>query len=220
MHTDAVQAAGKLPLDVQALGVDLLSLAGHKFGGPLGAAALYVRRRVRLVPLVHGGHQERSRRAGTENVPAIVGLGVAAEIVAEHLASAGSVPADLGAALLEGLGQAAPEAILNGDRDRRLGSIVNVRFTGVDGEAVLHELDLAGITVSTGSACSAASPGPSHVLLAMGLSPEDAHASVRFSFGAGNSPTDVSKILQALPKVLARLRALASEPECDVSRSA
>ena len=212
VHTDAVQAAGKLPIDVQALGVDLLSLAGHKFGGPLGAAALYVRRRVRLVPLVHGGHQERSRRAGTENLPAIVGLGVAAERALGRLASGESQAARLGAALLAGLAADVPDARLNGDLERRLPSIVNVRFPGVDGEAVLHELDLVGITVSTGSACSAASPGPSHVLMAMGSSPEDAHASVRFSLGERNDETHVSRILQALPPILARLRALASEP--------
>jgi cysteine desulfurase len=219
-HTDAVQAVGKLALDVRTFGVDLLSLAGHKFGGPLGAAALYVRRRVRLVPLVHGGHQERSRRAGTENLPAVVGLGVAAERAAHRLAEHRAQGARMGEALRAGLAQAVPDARLNGDPERRVESIVNVRFPGVDGEAILHELDLAGITVSTGSACSAASLGPSSVLLAMGLSPEEAHGSVRFSFGDGNDETQVSRILQALPPILARLRALASEPERSIPRSA
>jgi cysteine desulfurase len=218
VHADAVQAAGKMEVDVQTLNVDLLSLAGHKFGGPLGAAALFARRRVRLVPLIHGGHQERSRRAGTENLPAIVGLGVAAERARQRLAQAQEHGARLGAALLAGLETLG--ARLNGNRTRRVPSIVNVCFPGLDGEAILHELDLAGITVSTGSACSAASPGPSHVLIAMGLSPEDAHASVRFSLGEGNEDADVSRILQALPPILARLRALAGEPVSDVSRSA
>lgn len=219
-HVDAVQAAGKMEVDVQWLDVDLLSLAGHKLGGPLGAAALYVRRRVRLVPLVHGGHQERSRRAGTENLPAIVGLGVAAERALRRLPEAEEHALRLGGALLAGLLEAVPGTRLNGDLERRVPGIVNVCFPGLDGEAILHELDLAGITVSTGSACSAASPGPSHVLVAMGLSAEDAHASVRFSLGEGNSDEDVSRILQALPPILARLRALAEEPVRNVSKSA
>jgi len=214
MHCDAVQAVGKVPVDVAALGVDLLSLAGHKFHGPPGGAALYVRRRVRLTPLVHGGHQERSRRAGTENLPAIVGLGVACERAGRGLAS--DQPrrlAALGERLGLGLTAAIPGAHLNGDRERRLPGIVNLRFDAVDGEAVLHELDLAGITVSTGSACSAATPGPSHVLIALGLRPEDAHASVRFSLGEGIDGADVERIITTTSAVVARLRALhASTP--------
>ena len=209
MHCDAVQAVGKIPVDVGALGVDLLTLAGHKFHGPLGAAALYVRRRVRLAPQIHGGHQERSRRAGTENLPAIVGLGVAAARAARVLD--GQPPrtiASLGDRLLDGLLARVAGAHLNGDRERRVPGLVNVRFDGVDGEAVLHELDLAGITVSTGSACSAATPGPSHVLLALGLRPEDAHASVRFSLGEDNVNTDVDRIITTTAAVVERLRAL------------
>jgi len=219
-HTDAVQAAGKIPLSVDTMGADLLSLAGHKFRGPLGAAVLYVRRRTRLVPMVHGGHQERSRRAGTENLPAIVGLGVAAERAARRLASGTPPEVALGARLLAGLLEGVPGAALNGDRQRRLGGIVNVRFAGVDGEAVLHELDRDGITVSTGSACSAASPGPSRVLLSMGLSAEDAQTSVRFSLGETNLDRDIERILQALPPILARLRVLTGEPGRTVQRSA
>jgi cysteine desulfurase len=209
-HCDAVQAAGKLPLDVQAAGADLLSLAAHKLYGPPGAAALYVRRRTRLVPLVHGGHQERSRRAGTENLAALVGFGLAATRAAERLAS--DEPrrlAALGERLLEGLVRAIPDTRLNGDPARRLATLVNLRFAGVDGEAALHELDRERITVSTGSACSAATPGPSHVLTAMGLRPEDAHASVRFSLGAGSSTPDVERIIEVTPSVIGRLRALA-----------
>ena len=209
MHCDAVQAVGKIPVDVGALDVDLLTLAGHKFHGPLGAAALYVRRRVRLAPQIHGGHQERSRRAGTENLPAIVGLGVAAERAARALD--GEAPGrigGLGDRLLDGLLARVTGAHLNGDRERRVAGLVNVRFDGVDGEAVLHELDLAGITVSTGSACSAATPGPSHVLMALGLRPEDAHASVRFSLGEGNDDTDVDRIITTTAAVVDRLRAL------------
>ena len=213
LHSDAVQAVGKLAVDVAALGIDLLTLAGHKFHGPPGAAALFVRRRTRLAPLIHGGQQERGRRAGTENLPAIVGLGVAAERAVANLQ--GGAALEWGAAgerLLAGL-ERLRGVRLNGHRTRRLATLVNVGFAGVDGEAVLHELDQAGITVSTGSACSAASAGPSHVLLAMGLSAEEAHASVRFSLGAQNSPPDVDDILAALPPILARLRMLAEGPE-------
>ncbi len=209
-HTDAVQAAGKLAIDVADADADLITLAGHKFHGPPGAAALVVRRRTRLVPLVHGGHQERSRRAGTENLPAIVGFGAAATRAAERLVSGEAARvAKLGEALLELAMVALPEARLNGDRESRVPSIVNLCLPGVDGEAVLHELDVEGITVSTGSACSAASPGPSHVLLALGLGPEAAHASVRFSLGEDNLAPDIERIVDVLPRVIERLRALA-----------
>lgn len=210
VHTDAVQAAGKLPIDVAALGVDLLSLAGHKFHGPPGAAALFVGRRVRIEPLVHGGHQERSRRAGTEDLPAIVGLGAAAALAGGRLGEEASRISRLTERLWQGIVERVPRVRRNGDPERRGPGILNVCLDGVDGEAVLHELDLASITVSTGSACSAASRGPSHVLLAMGLSAEDAHASVRMSLGAANTEEDVERVFEVLPGVVARLRALAS----------
>ena len=211
-HCDAIQAAGKLPIDIAACGVDLLSLAGHKFHGPPGAAALVVRRRVRLEPLVHGGHQERSRRAGTESLAAIVGLGVAAARASARLERGlEAVPQALGDRLLSGLEARVPGTRLNGDRLRRLRSIVNVRFPGVDGEAMLHELDRSGATVSTGSACSAATPGPSPVLLALGLNPEEAHASVRFSLGEGTTESEIETVLDIVPAALESLRALAGD---------
>jgi cysteine desulfurase len=211
-HCDAVQAAGKLPIDVAEADPDLLSLAGHKFHGPQGAAALVARQRTRLVPLIHGGHQERSRRAGTENLPALVGLGAAAERAAARLAAGDPQRVDaLGERLLHGLLAALPEARLNAARAARVGAIVNLRLPGVDGEAALHELDREGITVSTGSACSAASPGPSHVLTALGLTAEEAHASVRFSLGEENTEADVDTIVAVTPRVIARLRALAHD---------
>jgi cysteine desulfurase len=212
MHCDAIQAAGKLAIDVTEAEVDLLSLAGHKFHGPLGAAALWIRRRVRLTPLVHGGHQERSRRAGTENVAAIVGLGAAAARARAHVAGGASARvALLGERLRAGLCARVPDTALNGDPARRLGSIVNLRFGGVDGEAALHELDREGVIVSTGAACSAAQAGPSHVLLALGQSPEEAHASVRFSLGDDNEDADVDRMLEVVPQVVDRLRALGAD---------
>lgn len=211
LHVDAVQAAGKLAVNVDGWPADLVSLAAHKLYGPLGAAALFVRRRTRIVPLVQGGHQERSRRAGTENLPAIVGFGVAAAQAAGGLATGEPARvAALGERLLAGLMRVVPDVRLNGDLNQRCGGIVNLCFEGVDGEAVLHELDRAGITVSTGSACSAATPGPSHVLIAMGLRPEDAHASVRFSLGRESSEADVDAIIEITPPIVERLRALGS----------
>ena len=209
LHVDAVQAAGKRALDAVAPGADLLTLAGHKLRGPLGAAALVVRRRVQLVPLVHGGHQERGRRAGTEDVAALAGFGVAAERAARALAAGGPERVEsLGRRLAAGLVAAVPGTRLNGAGAARIESVANLCIAGVDGEALLHELDRAGVTVSTGSACSAAVSGPSHVLLAMGLRPEDAHASVRFSLGEGNDDTDVDRILEITPPAVERLRAL------------
>jgi cysteine desulfurase len=208
-HVDAVQAAGKIPVSVDGWHADLLSLAGHKLHGPAGAAALYVRRRVKLVPLVHGGRQERGRRAGTENVAAIVGLGAAAARARAGFAA--GVPKRieaLGERLLAGLLMRVPDTRLNGDLNQRVGGIVNVCFTGVDGEVVLQELDRAGITVSTGSACSSGEAGPSHVLTAMGMRPEDAHASVRFSLGEDTTDSDIDYIAEVAPPIVERLRAL------------
>jgi len=220
-HCDAVQAAGKLPIDVAATGIDLLSLAGHKFHGPAGAAALVVRRRLRLRPLVHGGHQERGRRAGTENLPAIVGLGAAAERARLRLeAGLAERSQDVGDRLWGAIRARLPGARLNGDPVRRLRSIVNVRLPGVDGEAALHELDRLGITVSTGSACSAATPGPSAVLLAIGLGAEEAHSSVRFSTGEGTSGEDADAAAEAVVQAIEALRVLAGDARHDAATRA
>jgi cysteine desulfurase len=209
LHVDAVQAAGKIDCSVERLGADLLTLASHKIRGPLGAAALVARRRARVVPLVHGGHQERGRRAGTEDVPALVGFGAAAERARGGLAAGGPERLEsLGRRLATGLLAALPRARVNGGGAPRLHNMINLCVAGVDGEALLHELDSQGVTVSTGSACSSAEPGPSHVLLAMGLRPEDAHASVRFSLGEGNDDADVDRILEITPPAVERLRAL------------
>ncbi len=209
-HVDAVQAPGRIALAVDGWQADLVSIAAHKFHGPLGAAALFVRRRTRLVPLVHGGHHERGQRAGTENVAAIAGMGVAAARALAGLRA--GVPqrvVALGEQLLARVLAGVPHTSLNGDLNLRAGGTVNVCFHGVDGEALLHELDREGIEVSTGSACSSGDPGPSHVLLAMGLRAEDAHASVRFSLGEDNTKEEVDRIGEVLPPVVERLRLLA-----------
>jgi cysteine desulfurase len=209
-HVDAVQAPGRIALAVDGWQADLVSIAAHKFHGPLGAAALFVRRRTRLAPLVHGGRHERGLRAGTENVAAIAGMGVAAARARAGLGS--NVPqrvSALGERLLARVLAGVPNARLNGDLNRRAGGTLNVCFQGVDGEALLHELDREGVEVSTGSACSSGETGPSHVLLAMGLRPEDAHASVRFSLGEDNTEEEIDRIGSLLPPVVERLRALA-----------
>ncbi|MBI5169815.1 MAG: cysteine desulfurase [Candidatus Eisenbacteria bacterium] len=208
-HVDAVQAPGKLALHVDGWNADLVSIAAHKFGGVPGAAALFVRRRTRLVPLVHGGRQERGRRAGTENVPAIVAMGAAAVLARTALATGEPARlADLGERLLAALLMRVADTRLNGDLNQRAGGILNVCFAGVDGEAALHELDRAGVIVSTGSACSSGEQGPSHVLTAMGLTAEDAHASVRFSLGRESTAEDVEYIAEVTPPIVERLRAL------------
>jgi cysteine desulfurase len=208
-HVDAVQSPGRLAIPVDEWQADLVSIAAHKFHGPQGAAALFVRRRTRLEPLVRGGAHERGLRAGTENVAAIVGMGVAATRARQALASGEPERvAALGDRLLGTLLSRVSDTQLNGDLTRRVGGTVNLCFLGVDGEAVLHELDREGIEVSTGSACSHALAGPSHVLLAMGRTPDEAHASVRFSLGATNTEDEVDRIGEVVPQVVQRLRAL------------
>ena len=206
-HTDAVQSAGKIPIDVAALGVDLLSISAHKFNGPKGVGALWVRRGMRLVAPTTGGRQERNRRAGTENVPAVVGLGAAAALAGGKL---GDEAARLGALrdrLETGLLERVPDAAVNGSGER-VPNTTNVSFPGVEAEALLIALDLEGVAVSTGSACSSGTLEPSHVLRAMGLTPRRAQSSIRFSLGLGNTAADVERVLDVLPPLVARLRAL------------
>jgi cysteine desulfurase len=207
-HTDAVQAAGKIPIDVNEIGCDLLTVSGHKLHGPQGAGALFVRKGTQLEPMLHGGSHERSRRAGTENVPGIVGLGKAAE-----LASAGFEREDdakMAAArdqLERGLLQI-EAAGLNGDGAPRVPNTTSIYFDGIEGEALVIALDLKGLAVSTGAACSSGAIEPSHVLTAMGMSRDRAKASIRFSLGKQNTAEDVDFALGLIPEVVARLRAL------------
>jgi cysteine desulfurase len=205
-HTDAVQAAGLLPLDVDALQVDLLTLAAHKFYGPKGVGALYVRRGTPLLPQLHGGAQERQRRAGTENVPAIVGLAAALRLAEEHRPDYAAHCTALRDRLIDGVLRQIPATRLNGHRERRLPNNANLSFAGVDAESLLLLLDQEGIYVSSGSACTSGALDPSHVLLALGLSPEEASSSVRFSVGRGTSAADMARVLEVLPRVVEQLR--------------
>jgi cysteine desulfurase len=207
-HTDAVQTAGHIPMNVDELKVDLLSISAHKLYGPKGAGVLYVRKGTRLVSLMHGGAHEKRRRAGTENVPAIVGLGKAVELVGQEVGKETERLAYLRDKLIEGLGEKIDHTRLNGHPTRRLPNNVNVSIDFVEGESMLLNLDLAGICASTGSACSSASLEPSHVLLALGLPPEQAHGSLRFTLGRENTEADVERVLEVLPGIVARLRAM------------
>ncbi|MGB9738654.1 cysteine desulfurase family protein [Chloroflexus sp.] len=208
-HTDAVQAPGQLPLDVQALGVDLLSLTAHKFYGPQGVGVLYMRRGTPLVPQINGGAQERRRRAGTENIAGIVGLATALTIAERERAQYVHQVRTLSERLIDGVLQRIPHSWLNGDRTYRLPSIVNLGFACIETESLLLLLDQRGICASSGSACTSGSLEPSHVLLAMGLSPEEANGSIRFSLGRHTTAEQIETLLELLPDLVAQLRAVA-----------
>jgi cysteine desulfurase len=207
-HSDAVQTVGHIRVNVDELKVDLLSISGHKFCGPKGVGALYVRKGTKLVPLMHGGEHEKRRRAGTENVPGIVGLGKAAELAGQEIGKEAERLARLRDQLVEGLVEKIDHIRFNGHPTRRLPNNVNVSVDFVEGESMLLNLDLEGICASTGSACSSASLEPSHVLMALGLSPEQAHGSLRFTFGRENTEADVERVLEVLPGIVAKLRAM------------
>jgi cysteine desulfurase len=212
-HTDAVQSVGKVPVSVRALGVDLLSLSGHKFGGPKGTGALWVRRGVRLVPFMTGGRQERNRRAGTENVPALGGLGTAARIAREKLSETMPAVAVLRDRLEQGVLSSVPGTRVNGDPTRRVANTTNVSFDGIEAESLLIALDLDGIAVSTGSACSSGSLEPSHVLRAMGLPLPRTRNSLRFSLGSATTPAEIATVIERLPGLVAKLRRLTRTAE-------
>ena len=207
-HTDAVQTAGKIPVNVEELGVDLLSLSAHKIYGPKGVGALYIRKGRRLNPLLHGGGQERNRRPGTENVPGIVGFGRAAALAKQELAAEGKRLSALRDRLLEGVAERIPEVVITGHRERRLPNHASVCVKYVEGESLLLSLDLQGVAASSGSACTSGSLEPSHVLLAMGLPPEIAQGSLRLTLGRDNQETDVEYVLKILPPIVERLRAM------------
>ncbi len=217
-HTDAVQTIGHLPVSVEELNVDLLSCSAHKFYGPKGVGFLYVRRGVKVAPLIQGGSQETNRRAGTENIAGIVGLGKAVALAAREMAAEDKRLRALRDKLIAGLLQAVPDSRLNGHPRHRLPNNVNLSFAYVEGESMLLNLDLEGVAVSTGSACTSSTLEPSSVLLAIGLAPERAHGSIRFTLGKWTTPAEVDRVLDIFPGIVARLRAMSplySEGEKD-----
>jgi cysteine desulfurase len=207
-HTDAVQSVAKIPVDVRALGVDTLALSAHKFNGPKGVGALWVRRGVRLVSTMTGGKHERNRRGGTENVPGIAGLGVAARLAKGKLADDPSRVAALRDRLERAIVESVSGTQVNGSRENRVPNTTNISFDGVEAESLLIALDLEGFAVSTGSACSSGTLEPSHVLRAMGLGSPRTQNSIRFSLGAGNTQDQVNELLQKLPAIVNKLRTL------------
>jgi cysteine desulfurase len=211
-HTDAVQSVAKIPVDARALGIDVLSLSGHKFYGPKGVGALWIKRGTRLGALLTGGRHERNRRAGTENVPGIAGLGVAATLAAQKLATEGSRVAALRDSLEEAVLRAVPRTLVNGARTPRVPNTTNISFEGVEAESLLIALDLEGIAVSTGSACSSGTLEPSHVLKAMGFPPHRTQNSIRFSLGASNTEVQIDSLVERLPRIVEKLRSLTSMP--------
>jgi cysteine desulfurase len=208
MHTDAVQSAGKIAIDVRALGVDLVSLSAHKFNGPKGAGAIWIKRGTRLLPILTGGKHERNRRAGTENVPAIAGLGVASRLAAGKLAAEAVRVAALRDRLEDRILRAVPGTVVNGARESRVPNTTNISFERVEAESLLIALDLEGVAVSTGSACSSGTLEPSHVLRAMGLPTYRTQSSLRFSLGMFSTEAEVDQVVAVLPRLVEKLRGL------------
>ncbi len=205
-HTDAVQAVGKIPIDLKATEIDMLSLSGHKLHGPKGIGALYVRKGVKFSPLVHGGHQERRRRGGTENAPAIVGLGKAAEVAVAHLADERTRIRALRDRLEQGLVQRIDHCFVTGDDQNRLPNTSNIAFEYLDAEAIILHLSRAGVAASIGSACTSGSTEPSHVLRAMNVPSTALHGAIRLSFSRDNTGDDVDRVLDVLPAIIDKLR--------------
>jgi len=209
-HTDAVQAVGKIPVRVTDLGVDLLSLSAHKFYGPKGVGALYVRQGVRLTPLVHGGSHERRKRAGTENIPGIVGMAAALDIAMAKQQSEHARMTELSEYFITQVQSRIEDVHLNGSREKRVPSTVNLSFNGAEGESIILSLDLKGIAVSSGSACTSGSLEASHVLSAMGVDVIRAQGSIRFSLGRGTTKGQIDYTISVLPEIIARLRSMSA----------
>ncbi len=207
-HTDAVQTTGHIPIDVNEFGLDLLSMSAHKLYGPKGIGALYVRKGTKLLAFMHGGEQERRRRASTENVPGIVGFGRAVELAQQEMTGEAERLTHLRDQLINGLLEQIDPAYLNGHPWIRLPNNVNLSVDFIEGESMLLNLDLEGICVSTGSACSSSSLEPSHVLLALGIPPEQAHSSLRFTLGRWTTQEEIERVLEVFPRIVAKLRAM------------
>ena len=207
-HTDAVQTTGHIPVDVKELGVDLLSISAHKLYGPKGVGALYIKKGTKIIPFIHGGSQEKGRRAGTENIPGIIGLGKAIEIAQSEMAEESKRLIYLRNKLIEGVMTKIEYVHLNGDEVKRLPNNVNISIDFIEGESICLNLDLEGICTSTGSACSSSSLEPSHVLLAMGIPAAQSHSSLRFTMGKWTTEEEIDRVLEILPRVVSKLRSI------------
>lgn len=207
-HTDAVQTFGHVPIDVQKMNIDLLSASSHKLYGPKGIGLLYVKKGVRISPIMHGGEQERGKRGGTENVPGMVGFSKAVDIAKGEMAELDIKITKLRDKLTEGILSKIPDTKFNGHRTKRLNNNVNISIGYIEGESILLNLDLEGIAVSTGSACSSSSLEPSHVLLGLGCDHEQAHSSIRFSLGRWSTDEEVNRVLELLPSIVSKLRSM------------
>ena len=205
-HTDAVQAAGKVPFEVNKLNIDLLSMSGHKIYGPKGIGALYIRKKTNITPEMHGGHHEMRKRAGTENVAGIVGLGEAARLAKSETAEEAKHLKEIRNYLYNGITSKIEYVSLNGHPEKRLPNTLNVGFKYLEGESIILNLDMEGVSVSTGSACTSGSLEPSHVLTAMGVDPAETQGSIRFSLGRDNTKEDMDYVLEVLPPIIKRLR--------------
>jgi cysteine desulfurase len=213
-HTDAVQAVGKVPVDVQKANVDLLVLSGHKLGAPKGVGAIYIRRGTKMTPLLHGGHQERNRRAGTHNVAALVGLGLACELAGAEMDATMARVRRLREKLEQGIMNVIPDVKLNGHPTQRLPNTLNISFAYIEGESLLLNFDMKGVAASSGSACTSGSLEPSHVMGAMCVEVTLAHSSTRFSLGRDNTEEDVDYVLEILPPIVQRLREMSPLYNC------
>ncbi len=208
LHTDAVQTTGHIPVDVNELGVNLLSISAHKLYGPKGIGALFIRKGTRINPLIHGGEHEKRKRAGTENVPCIIGFGKAVELARQEMDEERPRLTSLRNRLIQGLVERIEHTHLNGHPENRLPNNINISVDFVEGESMVLNLDLEGISTSTGSACSSSNLEPSHVLAAIGLPPEQAHGSLRLTLGKFTGEDDINQVLEVLPRIIARLRAM------------
>lgn len=216
-HTDAVQTVGHIPVNVNSLGVDLLAMSAHKLYGPKGVGALYIRKGTKLTPIMHGGAQEKGHRAGTENVPGIVGFGKAVELAQQEMNHEAERLTYLRDQLIKDIANRIENTRLNGHPRKRLPNNVNVTINFIEGESICLNLDLEGISASTGSACSSSSLEPSHVLVAMGIPHEQAHSSLRFTLGKWTTGDDILRVLEVLPKVTAKLRSISPLFKASVS---
>lgn len=207
-HSDAVQSVGKVPIDMQNSNLDMISISGHKIYGPKGVGALYIRKGTRITPWAHGGHHEHSKRAGTENVPGIIGFARALELITQEMKHHNKHTQTLAERLYQKVIESIPDVVMHGDHEKRVPNILSLSFKGIEGESVILSLDLKGVAIASGSACTSGTLEPSHVLSAMKVPPEIAQGALRFSFGKDNTIEDIDYVAELLPEIVQRLRSI------------